>query len=224
LLATEGVVSIPMFGYSHPLAAITSHYLEFLPAGESSGTCDVGSLDMGATYEVVMTTGGGFYRYRLRDLVRVEGFVGRTPMLSFQGRNDRASDLAGEKLTPALVERALAAAMDATGVRPPFAMIAPSVEPTAHYCLFADASPEQAEQLGAALERELNAAHHYALCRALDQLDSLRAVAVRDGERSYERACVERGQRAGSIKPPALEPTLGWERQFAAVPDALVHQ
>ena len=39
-------------------------------------------------------------------------------------------------------------------------------------------------------------------------------VAVRDGERSYEFACAERGQRAGTIKPPALDPALGWERYF----------
>jgi hypothetical protein len=144
-------------------------------------------------------------------------------MLSFQGRTDRASDLAGEKLTPALVERALVAAMDATGVRPAFAMMAPSVETTAHYCLYVEASPEHAELLAAALEQELNAAHHYALCRALGQLDPVRAVPVRDGEQSYERACMARGQRAGSIKPPALEPSLGWERHFSVVPDAMVH-
>ena len=143
-------------------------------------------------------------------------------MLAFQGRSDRASDLAGEKLTPALVEHALSAAMDATGIRPAFAMLAPIVEPSAGYCLFADAASGQADLLAAAVERELTEAHHYALCRALGQLEPLRAVAVRDGERAYENACVARGQRAGSIKPPALEPALGWERHFGAPPDALV--
>ena len=224
LLATEGVVSIPLFGHPHPVAAVTSHYLEFLPEGESLGTVGVASLERGATYEVVLTTGGGLYRYRLRDLVRVEGFVGRTPMLSFRGRADRASDLAGEKLTPALVEHALSAAMEATGVRPLFAMAAPSIEPYAGYLLYVDAAPDLAEQLAAAVERELRAAHHYGLCRALGQLAPVRAVAIRDGERSYERACVERGQRAGTIKPPALEPTLGWERHFTPMPDAVTQR
>jgi hypothetical protein len=224
LLATEGVLSIPIVGAPHPVAAVTSHYLEFLPQDDTLGATDVASLDLGATYEVVLTTGAGFYRYRLRDLVRVEGFVGRTPMVSFQGRADRASDLAGEKLTPALVEHALAAAMDVCGIRPAFAMLAPVVEPSAGYCLFVDASPEHAEHLAAVVERELSKTHHYALCRALGQLEPLRPVAVRDGERLYERECVRRGQRAGSVKPPALEPALGWERHFVEVSASMVPQ
>ena len=214
LLATEGVVSIPFLGCAHPVAAVTSHYLEFLPEGETTRTTGVDRLEYGATYEVVLTTSGGLYRYRLRDLVRVEGFVRRTPMLSFRGRADRASDLAGEKLTPAFVEQVLATALGETGIRSTFAMLVPSVEPQHRYMLYVDTSREQAERLAAAVERELLAAHHYALCRGLGQLEPVCGVAVRDGERSYELACAERGQRAGTIKPPALDPALGWERYF----------
>jgi hypothetical protein len=214
LLATEGVVSIPLFGYSHPVAAVMSHYLEFLPDGETTRATGVDDLEHGATYEVVLTTGGGLCRYRLRDLVRVEGFVRSTPMLSFRGRADRASDLAGEKLTAAFAEHVLSAAMTATGIRSTFAMLVPSVEPVQRYLLCVDASREHAEQLASAVERELLAAHHYALCRGLGQLQPVHGVAVSDGERSYEHACAERGQRVGTIKPPALDPALGWERRF----------
>ena len=214
LLATEGAVSIPLLRTGMPVAAVTSHYLEFLPDDATSEARTVDALDRGATYEVVLTTGGGLYRYRLKDLVRVEGHLHRAPLLSFQGRADRASDLAGEKLTPALVERALSAAMRESGVGAPFAMIAPSCEPSAHYTLYVEAEPAAAARLAAAVERRLGAAHHYALCRALGQLAAVDGVAVRGGERAYERACAARGQRSGAIKPPALEPALGWERHF----------
>jgi hypothetical protein len=216
LLATEGVVSIPLCGYAHPVAAVTSHYLEFLPDGDTTCAVGVECLERGATYEVVLTTGGGLYRYRLRDLVCVEGCVRRTPMLSFRGRADRASDLAGEKLTAAFAEHVLSTAMAATGIRSTFAMLVPSVEPVHHYVLYVDASREHAELLAFAVERELLAAHHYALCRALGQLQPVRGVAVSDGERAYERACAERGQRVGAIKPPALDPRLDWEKHFSA--------
>ena len=215
LLATEGVVSIPLFGHAHPVAAVTSHFLEFLPGGDGSRACGVHELEGGQSYEVVLTTGGGLHRYRLRDVVRVEGFVARTPMLSFQGRADRASDLAGEKLTPALVERVLAAAMRETGVHAPFAMLAPRAEPAPRYVLYVDAAPEQADALARAVEAELLGAHHYALCRALGQLEPVLGAPVQDGERRYERICTERGQRAGAIKPPALEPALDWDRRFS---------
>jgi hypothetical protein len=213
LLATEGVVSIPLCGHSHPVAAVTAHYLEFIGA-DTTRVHGVHELERGQSYEVVLTTGGGLHRYRLRDVVRVEGFVGGTPMLSFQGRADRGSDLAGEKLTPALVERVLVAAMRQCGVHSPFAMLAPRVDPAPRYALFVDATPEQASALARAVEEQLLGAHHYALCRALGQLQPVLGVAVRDGERAYEGVCAERGQRAGAIKPPALEPALDWERHF----------
>jgi hypothetical protein len=214
LLATEGVVSFPLFDAEAPVAAITSHYLELLAS--DGRVVPIHRADIGGTYEVALTTGGGLYRYRLRDLVRVEAIRHRTPMLSFQGRADRASDLAGEKLTPALAERAIADALRRTKLEAPFAMLAPSLDPTPHYRLYVDLAPEQAERLAAATEEQLCGAHHYALCRALGQLGTVRGVSARDAHRTYERACVARGQRAGAIKPPALECALGWEEAFEA--------
>lgn len=212
LLATEGVVSIP-FGGGAPVAAVASHVLEFLdPRDGRPYRAD--QLDVGGTYEVALTTGGGLYRYRLRDLVRVDGRLYRTPRLTFVGRADRASDIAGEKLTAPLVEHALGAAARAAGVRATFAMLAPVWTPTPHYRLYVEAAAPDAAGLAIALDRELRGAHHYALCRSLGQLGPVRGVSVRDGERTYERACAERGQRAGAIKPPALESTPGWERYF----------
>ena len=212
LLATEGVVSFPLLGAAAPVAAVTSHYLELLAA---DGTVvPIHRADVGATYEVVLSTGGGLYRYRLRDLVRVEGMRHRTPLLSFQGRADRASDLAGEKLTPALAERAITDALRHMKLDTAFAMLAPSLEPTPHYNLYIDVAPDHAEQVAAAAEQQLCRAHHYALCRSLGQLAPVRGVSARDAHRTYERACVARGQRAGAIKPPALECALDWEEAF----------
>jgi hypothetical protein len=147
----------------------------------------------------------------------------RAPLLSFQGRADKASDIAGEKLTSALVERAIDAASRQTGVRATFAMLVPSWRPAPHYRLYVEApktpAPEaDAHTLAMALDRELYAAHHYALCRELGQLGPIRGVSVHGGHRTYERACAERGQRAGAIKPPALESAPGWDGIFEPFP------
>ena len=217
LLATEGVVSIPMAGAAAPVAALTSHYLEFLDPRDGSAS-PAHALDIGGTYEVALTTGGGLYRYRLRDLVRVEGMLHRAPLLSFQGRADKASDLAGEKLTATLVERAIGDAMRATAISSSFAMLAPAWSPTPHYRLYVEAAEGDARELALALERVLRRAHHYDLCRSLGQLDAIVGVSVRGGHALYEQACAERGQRTGAIKPPALEPATGWERVFECAP------
>jgi hypothetical protein len=216
LLATEGVVSIPLFRAEAPVAAVTSHYLEFLPDGDTDSAVGVHELEPGATYEVVLTTGGGLYRYRLKDRVRVEGRLDRTPTLRFVGRADRASDLAGEKLTPELVEHVLASAAAESGIHPPFALLAPTWGEPSRYRLYAQAAPDDARALAASVERTLIGAHHYALCRALGQLGPIEGVAVTDGERVYERVCTARGQRAGSIKPPALDAGTEWADAFAA--------
>ena len=213
LLATEGVVSIPMLGAEAPVAALTSHYLEFLDPRDGRAY-PAHALDVGGTYEVALTTGGGLYRYRLRDLVRVEGMLHRAPLFSFQGRADSASDIAGEKLTAALVERALDDATRSTRVDAAFAMLAPSWTPAPHYRLYVEAPEWEAQRLADALDQELRAAHHYALCRSLGQLGPVRGVSVRGGHARYEQACQERGQRAGAIKPPALDATLEWEKVF----------
>jgi len=218
LLATEGVVSVPLFEAGGAVAAVTSHYLEFVPEGDASGDDAMGveALEAGRTYEVALTTSGGLYRYRLRDLVRVEGFHRATPVLAFRGRADRASDLRGEKLTAAFVEDALGRALAAAGVRTPFAMLAPSWGELPRYRLYVDADPDGAERAATAVEAVLRGAHHYALCRALGQLGAVEGVAVPNGEAAYERARAARGARGGAIKPPALEPELGWEGVFGA--------
>ena len=213
LVSTEGVVSIPWLEAAAPVAALTSHYLEFLDPRDGR-TFPAHLVEVGGTYETVITTGGGLYRYRTRDLVRVDGMYRRAPMLSFQGRADGASDMAGEKLTAPLVERAIDAAAYAAGRAPTFAMLVPAWDPMPHYRLYLDAGDGDACTLAGAVERELNAAHHYGLCRALGQLGPVRGVAVAHAHRRYEHACAGRGQRAGAIKPPALDATPGWERVF----------
>ena len=56
---------------------------------------------------MVVTTGGGLYRYPLRDVVEVVGFVNECPLLRFVGRARRVSDLVGEKLDESHVSRIL---------------------------------------------------------------------------------------------------------------------
>ncbi|MDQ3915668.1 MAG: GH3 auxin-responsive promoter family protein [Actinomycetota bacterium] len=222
LIATEGVVSIPLARHPAPPAAVTSHFLEFVPEG-GGDALPVDQIEEGYTYEVVITTGGGLYRYRLKDMVRVQGRVGRTPSLRFVGRVDATSDLCGEKLTPAFVERALSAGSDTSGVRPAFALLSPRWGNPPSYDLWVELQPEdarlpeRAERLADAIEAELRRAHHYDLCRALGQLGPLRARPINHGERAYERVCTQRGQRAGAVKPPALIADLEWSDVFEEV-------
>ncbi len=211
LLATEGVVSIPIEKYHAPVAAITSHFLEFLD--EDSGECRlVAELDEGREYSIVLTTGGGLWRYRLRDRVRVLGFAKRTPLLEFVGKEDCVSDLRGEKLNALFVANTLAE-FDCCRIAS-FAMLAPSAAGTPQYTLFLE-SVHCETDLAFRLDGRLKANPHYAYCRRIGQLGELRIFRInRDARDSYVDHCAALGQRAGSVKMTALDRRFGWEHVF----------
>jgi hypothetical protein len=208
LLATEGVVTIPFAG-RHPLA-IRSHFFEFLTSDNHSVLAH--QLQPGTEYSVVLTTGGGLYRYHLADRVLVNGMVGRTPSLAFVGKDDRISDRFGEKLSDGFVSHVLDALFAAHGQTPRFAMLAPEESPAGvSYTLFVDRSSAQPHGLDARLEAALRKNPHYAWCVDLGQLRPARVVPVGPGaDQAYVDFCVAHGQRLGDIKPVSLHTSTGW--------------
>lgn len=201
LLATEAFVSIP-FGGLHPLA-VGSHYFEFID--EVGQVLPAAALRQGKIYEVVVTTGGGLWRYRLGDRVRVNAFAGRTPSLEFLGRAGLVSDLCGEKITggfAAKVIQRLGARESVT-----FAMLAPE---SSGYALFWEGAEPP---LAGELDRLLSENPQYAWCRRLGQLQAARVFHISAGAMAtYAR---QSGQKLGDIKPPALSLTAGWAGRFA---------
>ena len=212
LLATEGVVSISIEQYKAPVAAVTSHFLEFFD--EHSGECRlVAELEEGREYSVVLTTGGGLWRYRLGDRVRMLGFAKRTPLLEFVGKEDCVSDLRGEKLNAAFVANTLAE-FECCRIAS-FAMLAPSESGTPHYTLFLECGHRQTD-LAFRLDQRLQANPHYAYCRRIGQLGELRIFRInRDARDSYVNHCTALGERAGSVKMTALDRRFGWEQVFS---------
>jgi hypothetical protein len=208
LLATEGFVTLPFAG-RWPLA-IRSHFFEFLP--EDGGDPRFAwELAEGGIYSVVLTTGGGLYRYRLEDRVRVEGFVAGTPSLRFLGKEGHVSDLRGEKLHESFVAGALARVFGRTGTEPRFALLAPAGEGAEGYVLYLETDRLPAGLIGE-LDEELSANPHYRLCRALGQLAPVRLQRLRPGAFGrYLERCRQRGQRWGDVKPLALSPLRDWK-------------
>jgi hypothetical protein len=216
LMATEACVTLPFAG-AMPLA-VRSHFFEFV-AGERAWLAH--QLEPGGIYSVVVTTGGGLYRYRLEDRVRVEGFVGRTPSLRFLGKEDHVSDLCGEKLDEGFVAGVLRDLFDAVGLKPRFALLAPELSPTpSGYALYLEVDSEPPPALAALLEQRLRASPGYRYCAALGQLAPARVVRVGvDAFPRYLQRLCGRGQRMGDVKALALSPLAGWSEVFAAAED-----
>jgi hypothetical protein len=208
LVATEAIVSLP-FGGARPLA-VGSHFIELVDGGDE--VHGVEEAREGETYSVVVTTSGGLYRYRLHDLVRVDGLVSRTPSIRFVGKEDRISDLCGEKLSEGFVAAALSGAFGGDAAVPEFAMLAPELsERGAGYVLFVDASAPLPEGLAQSIERELCANPHYDWARKLGQLTAVEVVVVDEGaHRAVVAELARRGQLLGAVKASCLRADSGW--------------
>ena len=166
-----------------------------------------------------MSTGGGLLRYRLGDLVRVDGMVGRTPCLTFVGRADIVCDLVGEKLAASRVQNVLRAALAQTfGSHPVrFVMLAPEWDtPPAYHLYIETPAPDTALiALAGQMERLFCAGHPYHYARQLGQLGPVHVMRVRHGSQRYEAHCIASGQRAGDVKPVELHMQTGWDAVFA---------
>ena len=234
LLATEGVVSFPLTDYAGSALAIRSHVFEFIPV-EVGDDCTrrplwAWELESGAHYRVLLTTGGGLYRYDLGDVIEVVGFIQQCPLVRFVGRGDVGSDLVGEKLHEEHVRKAVLHGCHATGIEPSFAMVIPVTEPSPGYRAvlvcerwrdIATESRTAETALARAVERGLcdNSQYQYAV--GLGQLRPLE-VWLLDATpeqvwSEYEEECRRRGQKSGDIKPATIARGTDWEDRFGTL-------
>jgi len=209
LLATEGVVSIPLSDTPMPVLAVDSGFYEFRDG--TGRNLIAGEVSAGSDYEVVMTTESGLYRYATGDRVRVHGFEGEAPMLEFIGRGAQVSDLCGEKLSEDFVTAGLAL------LRLRFALVAPAAVPRRGYSLFVDAAEvdrESVATIGGTVEQALCRNPQYAYARRLGQLAPLEVRRCVRPLETWLRAGLERGQRLSVVKPPVLSAEHGWASRF----------
>lgn len=200
LLATEAFISFPLLGRSGAALALRSHFFEFL---DSAGNlCLAHELEQGQRYEVVVSTGGGLYRYRLGDQVSVTGFLDQCPLLRFRGRAGVVSDHFGEKLTPEAVDLWLP-----TRSGPCFVAYEDG-----GYVLYATGPLDELVREG---EEDLCCFYHYRVCRELGQLRPLRGYELESESWEPFYAYLESlGRRRGEVKVAGLRLEENWSHHL----------
>jgi hypothetical protein len=196
LLATEAVVTIPWRG-GFPLA-VTSHFFEFLT--ENGDILLSHELRRGETYEVLVSNGGGLWRYRLGDLVECTGHIARTPTLRFVGRAGNVSDLRGEKLSEAFVAAALDGIWSDGRRRPKAAYLEPFDDGRGAGYELVVSEPVD-ESVSRLLDRALRTNPHYDLARNLGQLRAPQIILLPDAGHLGGEGEI---RRLGDIKPKVL--------------------
>jgi hypothetical protein len=120
-LASEGIVGIPYIAnsYSH-LPAVAASFLEFIPEKDWTSsqphTVLIAELEPRHRYDVVLTSWNGFYRYRLGDLVEVDGEFRGVPTLRIISRLKTVLSVSWEKTTEEHVIQAMTASVRECGI------------------------------------------------------------------------------------------------------------
>lgn len=104
LLATEAPLTVPLWQAPAPVPLIDEVVFEF--EDEKGNVMNLGEVQQGKAYELIISQKGGLLRYRIGDRVLVSGQFLNTPCLTFLGRA-HVSDMVGEKLDAPLVEKSL---------------------------------------------------------------------------------------------------------------------
>lgn len=196
LLATEAPITVPMAGAISPVPLVNDVYLELLlPDGRLQAMANWREGDCG---ELVVTSPGGFLRYRLHDQVAVSGFFRATPCLNFQGRTGGVVDLVGEKLSEDLARRALAELRQTARL---LSLCPVAAGDPPFYALFCDQpTPDLAESA----DRILQESPHYRVARAIGQLGPLRTISRPGIEEEWHAAIARTGFQEGNIKGLSL--------------------
>ena len=217
LVSTEAIISLP-FNDTWPLA-VTSHFIEF----EDSDTGDIITVDQlqeGRCYEPIVTTGGGLYRYRMRDRIEVTGRIEQTPSIRFIGKSDRTSDRVGEKLSEGFVASVIGELLRSTRRDLRFALLAPDDSAgIIRYILYLQMDRPVPSDLAVRLEKRLQANPHY---RYAVELGQLRPAGIQevdgDPHAIYLQYQTELGQRLGDVKPALISNQTGWQKRFSGGP------
>jgi hypothetical protein len=151
LRATEATVTIPLEdGTASGVLAVHGNYYEFIPEEEidAQNPRALGSheLEVGKSYYLILTTSAGLYRYDINDVVEVQGYYHKAPIIAFLRKGRDMVNITGEKLHINQVLNATGAAAQALDFEWRQLQIIPNVEESRYDFLLEPMSNEVSER------------------------------------------------------------------------------
>ena len=224
-LSTEARSSIPTSDIgAGGVLAITTNFYEFVPDEEIGRPdkrfllCD--QLEKGRKYFIIVTTPGGLYRYNIDDIIIVDGFFNKTPVIEFVQKGSNSVSLTGEKMYESQINAAVLKAVEKNNVLIVFfsATIEPSIP--GHYVFLVEFAGDPAagdkRALLLAIEAGLRVENReYNDLRNEGVLGEpvLKVVKKGDFER-YREMKIAGGAHDGQFKAPELTADLTFQKNF----------
>jgi len=224
-LSTEARSAIPINDEgAGSVLAINTNFYEFVPREEMGKTpvktllCD--ELEKGKEYYLIVTTAGGLYRYNIDDVIKVDGFFNKTPVIEFVQKGHNAISLTGEKVYESHISRAVDEAVAKTGVLVDFFSASVQMGKPHRYIFLAEfnqdpATAKKKEFLNALEEGLCSQNSEYKDIREQQLLDYPLLKVVKRGEfEKYRAKKISEGRHDGQFKVPALVADLNFQNNF----------
>lgn len=99
--ASEGMIGAALYANDENYLMLPdSGFVEFIPEDDPDALPLLfGQLEKGKRYELVLTNEAGLYRYKIKDVVMVTGFIGNAPLIRYAYRKEQIINLAGLHMT-----------------------------------------------------------------------------------------------------------------------------
>ena len=217
-LSSEFRGTIPFSDHTNAgLPTFRSHFLEFV----ERDTWDSGKetflglheLKHSKQYYIFVTSDFGLYRYNMNDIVEVDGFFNKIPLLKFIQKGKGVTNITGEKLYENQVLIAVDQAENSTRLNSNFFIMLAN-ESESRYELFYEPFEEKlslghevkrvfSQKLDIIL-RELNL--EYDVKRGSERLKEIQTFILKPGTyEEFKRNSLLKGQREGQFKIVALQ-------------------
>lgn len=225
-LSTEARASIPMsdIGAGGALAINTNFY-EFIPK-EDIGKSEkrlllCNELEKGKEYFLVITTPGGLYRYNIDDIITVDGFFNKTPVIEFVQKGLNTVSVMGEKLYESQLDEAVNRVVDKHNLLIDFFSACVQLTDTPRYVFLVEFGENghtvNKKEFLQSLEEELRKENsEYKYTRDSQLLKEPVLKVVRKGEfEKYRARRVKEGANDSQFKVPELTSDPDFYKNFA---------
>ena len=227
-LSTEARSSIPISDIgAGGILAINTNFYEFIPREDIFQKnkrvllCD--QLEKGKEYLLIVTTPGGLYRYDMDDVIRVDGFFNRTPVIEFVQKGLNAISVTGEKVYESHINNAVSAAVDEHNISVRFFTSTIEMRTPPRYVFLVefitDLPLEKKKLFLRSIEKELcrqNAEYEDIRNQQLLGPPVLRVMKEGEGKK-YRLKRISEGAHDGQFKVPKLTGDPDFHKNFSVI-------